>query len=231
MKKIICTLLLSVGFLCADGLFFTAKADEKDADVKGDYLSSTEDEKTDSSTATKVSTAESDDNAMNITDEWLASDTENAVKAILEKWKTHKGFQKYLIKLGHEPKMFIAEVVNRTSEASFPIDDLNDEFLNEVSDSGDFTLINAKARDKILKEIRYRNDGMIKASDIKKIGRRTGAELLMIGVVRMNPKTLNGKTIKEYAVNVRLLDIETGDEVGRFRQIVSKYPKRGGPDR
>jgi len=178
--------------------------------------------------AERLTTAEGDEKAMSITDEWLQTDTENTVKAVLKQLDSHRGFQRYLNALGHPPKMFIAEVQNETSEAYFPIDDLNDEFLNEVSASGDFTLIDAKARDRILKEIQYQNDGMVKTSDIRKIGKATGAELLMFGAVRMNPKTLNGKTIKEYSVNLRLTNIETGEEVGRVRYKTSKYSKRGG---
>ena len=178
--------------------------------------------------AERLSTAEGDEKAMSITDEWLLTDTENTVKDILKQLDNHRGFQRFLNKLGHTPKLFIAEVQNETSEAYFPIDDMNDEFLNEVSASGDFILIDAKARDKILKEIQYQNDGMVKASDVKKVGKATGAEVLIFGAVRMNPKTLKGKTIKEYTVNLRITDIESGEEVARVRSKTSKYSKRSG---
>ena len=178
--------------------------------------------------AERLSTAEGDEKAMEITDEWLLTDTENTVKDTLKQLDNHRGFQRFLNNLGHRPKLFIAEVQNETSEAYFPIDDLNDEFLNEISASGDFILIDAAARDKILKEIQYQNDGMVKASDIKKVGKATGAEVLVFGTVRMNPKTRNGKTIKEYTVNLRITDIESGEEVARVRSKTSKYSKRGG---
>lgn len=178
--------------------------------------------------AERLSTAEGDEKAMSITDEWLLTDTENTIKDVLKQLDNHRGFQRFLNKLGHTPKLFIAEVQNETSEAYFPIDDMNDEFLNEVSASGDFILIDAKARDKILKEIQYQNDGMVKASDVKKVGKATGAEVMIFGAVRMNPKTLNGKTIKEYTVNLRITDIESGEEVARVRSKTSKYSKRGG---
>ncbi|MBR4126105.1 MAG: hypothetical protein IKR09_00835 [Alphaproteobacteria bacterium] len=178
--------------------------------------------------AERLSTAEGDEKAMSITDEWLLTDTENTIKDVLKQLDNHRGFQRFLNKLGHTPKLFIAEVQNETSEAYFPIDDMNDEFLNEVSASGDFILIDAKARDKILKEIQYQNDGMVKASDVKKVGRATGAEVMIFGAVRMNPKTLKGKTIKEYTVNLRITDIESGEEVARVRSKTSKYSKRGG---
>ena len=39
----------------------------------------------------------------------------------------------------------------------------------------------------------------------------------------MKPETIGGKTIKDYSVNLRMTDIETGEEVLRTRFKVSKY--------
>ncbi len=178
--------------------------------------------------AERLSTAEGDEKAMSITDEWLLTDTEIAVADIIKQLDNHRGYQRFLTQLGHRPRLFIAEVQNETSEAYFPIDDLNDELLNEFSASGDYVLIDAQARNKILKELQYQNDGMVKASDVKKVGKATGAEVLIFGAIRMNPKTLNGKTIKEYTVNMRITDIESGEEIARVRTKTSKYSKRGG---
>ena len=115
----------------------------------------------------RISLEESDELAMKITDEWLMTDTENAVKAILKQIEEHKGYQLYLAKLGRRPKIFIADIQNQTSEAYFPIGDFNDELLNEISYSGDYILIDNNAREKILNEIKYQNDGMVKPEDIK----------------------------------------------------------------
>ncbi len=178
--------------------------------------------------AERLSTAEGDEKAMEITDEWLLTDTQNTVGEIMKKMDNNRGFRNYLNELGHRPKLFIAEVQNETSEAYFPIDDMNDELLTQMSETGEFRLIDAAARDRILKEIQYQNEGMVKQSDIQKIGKQTGAELLIFGAVRMNPKTFKGKTIKEYTVNMRFTDITSGEEVARMRSTVSKYSKRSG---
>lgn len=178
--------------------------------------------------AERLSTAEGDEKAMEITDEWLLTDTQNTVGEIMKKMDNNRGFRNYLNELGHCPKLFIAEVQNETSEAYFPIDDMNDELLTQMSETGEFRLIDAAARDRILKEIQYQNEGMVKQSDIQKIGKQTGAELLIFGAVRMNPKTFKGKTIKEYTVNMRFTDITSGEEVARMRTTVSKYSKRSG---
>ncbi len=178
--------------------------------------------------AERLSTAEGDEKAMEITDEWLLTDTQNTVGEIMKKMDANRGFRNYLNELGHRPKLFIAEVQNETSEAYFPVDDMNDELLTQMSETGEFRLIDAAARDRILQEIRYQNEGMVKQSDIQKIGKQTGAELLIFGAVRMNPKTFKGKTIKEYTVNLRFTDITSGEEVARMRSTVSKYSKRSG---
>src|SRR5690606_34072408 len=118
----------------------------------------------------------------------------------------HKGFQRYLATKKKQPKLFISEVQNMTSEAYFPIADFNDELLNEFSMSGEYILIDAEAREKILAEIQYQNDGMVDPRQAKSIGKAAGADLLIFGAVRMKPETRDGKTIKEYTVNLRMTD-------------------------
>jgi PBP1b-binding outer membrane lipoprotein LpoB len=173
--------------------------------------------------AKRVSADESDELAMEITDKWVAKDTEIAIKDVLKQIDKHKGFKKYLRKLGRTPKLFISEVQNMTSEAYFPIEDMNDELLNEFSASGDYILIDAAAREKILNEIQYQNDGMVDPAQIKSIGKQAGADLLIFGAVRMKPKSRGGKTIKEYSVNLRMTDIESAIEVLRTRVKINKF--------
>ena len=176
--------------------------------------------------AKRVDAAESDEKAMEITDQWVAGDTEKVVRDILKQIQDHKGFQTFLRKKGAAPKIFIADVQNMTSEAYFPINDINDEMLNEFSSSGDFTLIDAAARDAVLKEITYQNDGMVDPGDAKKVGKQTGAELMVFGNVYMKPESRDGKTIKQYSVNVRMTEIEKAVEVLRVRTKLSKFSEQ-----
>lgn len=176
--------------------------------------------------AQRVSSDESDEKAMEITDKWVARDTEVSVKKTLEQIAAHKGFQRYMAKLGRQPKVFISEIQNVTSNPYFPIGDFNDELLTEFSSSGDFVLIDADAREKLLKEIQYQNDGMVDSGQIKNIGKQAGADLLIFGAVRMQPQSRDGKTIKEYSVNIRMTDLEKGIEVLRTRTKVNKYSEQ-----
>ena len=97
--------------------------------------------------AERLDSKASDEKAMTITDKWLEQDTTNVIKEVLSQIDKHKGFKRYLSKKRKTPKVFVGEVQNMTSEAYFPIHDINDELLTEFSASGDFILIDAEARE------------------------------------------------------------------------------------
>lgn len=175
--------------------------------------------------AERVDANTSDEKGLSITDNWMSADTTQAISDVVKQMKAHPGYNKMKAKFG-TPKVFIAEVQNQTSEAYFPIGDLNDELLNELSLSGEFELVDAQAREKILKEITYQNDGMVDPSTAKKIGKQTGADIMIFGNVYMKPEKRSGKTIKEYSVNIRMTDIEKATEVLRTRTKVFKYSEK-----
>ena len=149
-----------------------------------------------------------------------------AISEVIKKMRANKTLKKYMRKIGKEPALFVGEVKNQTSNAYFPIGDMNDELLNLLSESGDFVLVDQASRDNLLKELTYQNDGMVDPSSVKMVGKQTGADLIVFGTVYMKPQTLNGKTLKQYTVNLRMTDIERGVEVFRARTKISKFSQQ-----
>lgn len=176
--------------------------------------------------AQRVDSQTSDEKALTITDQWVQRDTENVIKEVMKEMNEHKGLRKYMIENAKNLKLFIGEVQNLTAESYFPINDINDELLNEISKAGEFTLIDAAAREAILKEITYQNDGMVDPKTAKKVGKQTGADLMIFGNIHMKPESRDGKTIKQYALNIRITDIEKGVEVFRSRTKLSKFSEQ-----
>ncbi len=175
--------------------------------------------------AERVDANTSDEKGLAITDNWMSADTSQAIADVIKQMKAHPGFTKMKARFG-TPKVFVADVQNQTSEAYFPIGDLNDELLNELSMSGEFELVDNQARETILKEVTYQNDGMVDPATAKKIGKQTGADIMIFGNVYMKPEKRDGKTIKEYSVNMRMTDIEKATEVLRTRTKVFKYSEK-----
>jgi len=58
------------------------------------------------------------------------------------------------------------------------------------------------------------------------VGKQTGADIMIFGNVYMKPEKRDGKTIKEYSVNLRMTDVEKAVEVMRARTKVFKYSEK-----
>jgi formaldehyde-activating enzyme involved in methanogenesis len=69
---------------------------------------------------------------------------------------------------------------------------------------------------------------MVDPATVKKIGKQTGADVMIFGNVYMKPEKRDGKTIKEYSVNIRMTDIERAVELLRTRTKVFKYSEKSG---
>lgn len=177
--------------------------------------------------AERVDERKADEKAMKITDNWVDGDTMIVIDSTLKEIDAHPRFQKFKkTRGGKELKMFVGSISNNTSEAYFPVKDLEEALLNEISKKDEFILIDADKRDALLKEITYQNDGMVDPAQAKTIGKQSGADLMIFGTVNMKPEQRDGKTIKTYTVNFRLTDIQSSEEVCRTRAKVNKYSEQ-----
>ncbi len=178
--------------------------------------------------AERVDDQKADEKAMEITDNWVDGDTIRVIDGSMKQIYIHKRFMEYLGRFqGKRIKLFVGEIRNNTSEAYFPVKDLEDALLEKVSNSDQFTLIDAAKRDHLLKEITYQNDGMVDPAQAKKIGKQSGADVMIFGDINMKPESRNGKTIKTYTVNLRMTDIESAEEICRVREKINKYSQGG----
>ncbi|NUM89079.1 MAG: hypothetical protein HUU37_07745 [Bdellovibrionales bacterium] len=177
--------------------------------------------------AQRVDSEQVDEKAMEITDEWVDGDTIRVIDGTMTRIGEHNKFRKFLAARGGRPiKLFVGEIKNNTSEAYFPAHDMEEALLEKLSDDEAYTLLDAKQREALLKEITYQNDGMVDPAQAKKIGRQSGADAMLFGTVNMDPKTRDGKTVKTYSVNFRLTDLETGEELVRTREKINKFSEQ-----
>jgi hypothetical protein len=178
--------------------------------------------------AERVDEAKADEKAMQITDNWVDGDTIRVIDGVIKQIYAHEGFQEVQGRFGGKRiKLFVGEIRNNTSESYFPVKDLEDALLEKMSNSKSFTLIDASRRDALLKEITYQNDGMVDPLQAKKIGRQSGADVMIFGDINMKPESRDGKTIKTYSVNLRLTDIQSSEEICRVREKINKYSEGG----
>ncbi|MBI4404055.1 MAG: hypothetical protein HY537_07840 [Deltaproteobacteria bacterium] len=168
-----------------------------------------------------------DEKAMQVTDKWVIGDTLLVIDGTINKIYNHLRFKEYRrTTKDRNIKVFVGEVQNNTSEAYFPAKDLEEALLDKLSNSEVFILVDATQRERLLKEVTYQNDGMVDPAQAKRVGKQAGADLMIFGTVNMKPEERDGKTVKTYAVNFRLTNIETGEEVCRTRETINKYSRQ-----
>ena len=178
--------------------------------------------------AQRVDEAKADEKAMEITDNWVDGDTVRVIDGAMKQIYAHKRFLEYYSRFsGKRVKLFVGEIRNNTTESYFPIKDLEDALLEKMSNSDQFALIDAARREGLLKEITYQNDGMVDLAQAKKVGKQSGADVMIFGDINMKPETRNGKTIKTYSVNLHLTDIQSAEEICRAREKINKYSQGG----
>jgi hypothetical protein len=163
-----------------------------------------------------------------ITDDWVSTDTQQSIDAILSQMDSSRPLQRFMAAHGGRPVIFVGEIQNGTSEPYLPIADFNERFLTAIFNLGEFRIVDRDARAAILAEITYQNDGMVDPAQARSIGKQTGAELAVFGAIRMQPKTLQGRTVKEYSVNIRITELETSDVVFMGVHQIQKASKRSG---
>ena len=178
--------------------------------------------------AQRVDEAKADEKAMEITDNWVDGDTIRVIDGSMKQIYVHKRYMEYQSRFaGKRIKLFVGEIRNNTTESYFPVKDLEDALLEKMSNSDQFALIDASRRENLLKEITYQNDGMVDPAQAKKVGKQSGADVMIFGDINMKPETRNGKTIKTYTVNLHLTDIQSAEEICRSREKINKYSEGG----
>ena len=178
--------------------------------------------------AQRVDEAKADEKAMEITDNWVDGDTVRVIDGSMKQIYIHKRYMEYQSRFaGKRIKLFVGEIRNNTTESYFPVKDLEDALLEKMSNSDQFALIDASRRENLLKEITYQNDGMVDPAQAKKVGKQSGADVMIFGDINMKPETRNGKTIKTYTVNLHLTDIQSAEEICRSREKINKYSEGG----
>ncbi len=174
--------------------------------------------------AKRVSDSEVDKEALAITGEWVDGDTIRVIQKTIKKIDKHRRFGRFLKARNNKPlRLFVGEIKNNTSEAYFPVGDMEEALLEQLSDTETFILIDAKQRTALLKELTYQNSGAVSARTAKKIGRQSGADALLFGTVNMRPFQRDGQAIKTYTINFRLTDLSTGEELLRTRSKINKF--------
>lgn len=153
---------------------------------------------------------------------WSFDDTKNSVKQVMNTIRGNKRINEILRKKG-VVKIKLGNFYDNTKEDGFPIEDIKNELFATISNDERFILIEKEDSDVLLKEIAYTQDGNVKNSDKKNIGKQSGADLLIFGQANVSKTMELTDLTKNYFFTFKITDIETGE---RLLMSVYKMSKK-----
>ena len=143
---------------------------------------------------------------------WSFDDTKNSVKQVMNTIRGNKRINEILRKKG-VVKIKLGNFYDNTKEDGFPIEDIKNELFATISNDERFILIEKEDSDVLLKEVAYTQDGNVKDSDKKNIGKQFGADLLIVGQANVSKTMELTNLTKNYFFTFKITDIETGERL------------------
>jgi penicillin-binding protein activator len=128
---------------------------------------------------------------------------------------------------GKKPFLLVDDMENRTSE-QIDTKALFEAVRNELMNSGRVRFLDGAQRDKILKEYRYQQSGVVRADQAKGPGKQFGADLYLVGAVSSQVAQQGGYKTVTYQVEMRLTNIETSEIVWTEVEKLKKQFRRSG---
>lgn len=127
---------------------------------------------------------------------------------------------------GQRPIMILDDIENRTDE-HIDTRALGEAIRDEIINSGKMRFVDAKARDKILKEIRFQTEsGMVAQNMAARKGRQIGADFFVTGSISSHVHTQSGYKTVTYQTIVQLTNLETSEIVWSQKHNIKKRFKR-----
>ena len=123
------------------------------------------------------------------------------------------------------PFVLVDDMENRTSEiidTKALFEDLRSQILND----GKVRFLDGDIRKKILNEYKYQQSGVVRKDSIKGPGNQYGADFFLSGAISSIVSQQSGKSSVQYQIEMKLVNISTGELVWSGIEKIRKNFKR-----
>jgi len=163
-----------------------------------------------------------------ISDRWNETDARKTAEAMVKGMLSKDWLSDY--RAGHQgkkPIVIVDEVENRTDE-HIDTRALTEFIRDELINSRKVRFLNKKAREKILKEIKYQQSGAVAQQKAVKSGRQLGAQFMLSGALSSNVQTQKGLKTVTYQTNLTLTNFESAEIEWSEKYRIKKRFKQSG---
>ena len=163
----------------------------------------------------------SSDTAIDLSGRWNDIDAQQVAQAMIDDVIKRPWLGNFTDANTRKPVVIIGDIRNRSSEhidASVFTKDIEEELVN----SGKVTFV---ASDKEREAIRAeRTDQQTEAdpATIKRLGKETGADFILQGLITTQVDAVDGRKVVSYKVDLELIDIQSNEKVWLKNKVIKK---------
>ena len=171
------------------------------------------------------------DEAQILDDRWNPTDARLTVQKMVTDMDTAPWIQNWRDDAKKGPKdrpfLLVDDMENRTSEiidTKAVFEDLRAKVLND----GKVRFLDGDMRKKILEEYKYQGSGLVKKGSSKGPGNQYGADFFLSGAISSIVSKQGGKSSVQYQIEMKLVNISTGELIWSGIEKIRKNFNRGG---
>ncbi len=163
-----------------------------------------------------------------ISDRWNETDARKTAEAMIKGMVSKDWLTDYRVAhKGKKPIVIVDEVENRTDD-HIDTRALTEFIRDELINSRKVRFLNKRAREKILKELKYQKSGAVAQKKALKGGRQLGAQFMLSGALSSNVQTQKGLKTVTYQTNLTLTNFESAEIEWSEKYRIKKRFKQSG---
>ncbi len=167
------------------------------------------------------------DEQIDLSGRWNDTDSQMVAETMVEDLIKRPWLTDHLAKAKKKPVLIVGVVRNRSDEhidSTVFITDIERELLN----SGKVSFVASEAGREAVREERMSQQLQANPDTVKRLGRETGADFLLQGVITSVTDAIQGKRVVSYKVDLELIQIETNEKVWIGTKQIKKYVEQAG---
>lgn len=172
---------------------------------------------TSSRTVSRVST----DTTIDLSGRWNDADSRDTAFAMVDDVLRRPWIPDFVAEFDRKPVVIVGEIRNRSSEhidVSTFVKDIERELIN----SGKIKFVASAAERSGVRDEKADQQVEANAETIKRLGRETGADYMLIGVITSQTDAIEGRKVVVYKVDLELINIETNEKAWIGSKAIKK---------
>jgi len=162
------------------------------------------------------------DTQVDLSGRWNDSDSQQVAQAMIDDVLRRPWLEDFRAQEGRKPVLIVGTIRNRSSEhidASTFSKDIERELIN----SGRVSFVASRNERDEVRDERLDQQTEADPETIKRLGKETGADFFLSGLITSQTDAVEGKRVVLYKVDLELINIESNEKVWIGSKQIKKY--------